>query len=672
MIYETCNTIVGIARQRAIEHGERNFVTFLEDGDDREVKLTYKQLDQSARNVAAHLQTMGIKKGDRALILLPNGPDFIQIFFGCLYCGVQAVPLSHQLGSYRETLIPNLGISRPRILISTPDIASFLNKRLATDYNAFLELSIISDRELLSTSNDIFHDVGIVPDDPAYLQFSSGSTGSPKGVIVGHNNIMANMEQSRVFGQWQEESGTALWLPLFHDFGLAAGLIGSMYCGGFVVLMTPVHFILQPHRWLKAMSKYRCAHSYAPPFAFDMCIRKSSPEDLEGIDLSSMVSIVIGAEPVHYSATRDFNEFFGQYGLKPDVLRPGFGMAETVIMFSESLGLEVLCANRNILEKQGLLELIDESAGKEEKKYLVNLGTHMQKHKIVIMGEDGTAREEGQVGEITLTGPSVCMGYYQNPEETEKLFKQRIKGFDTPFLRTGDLGLLWKENLYFAGRIKDIIIIRGRNYYPQDIEFAVTKVKEVSPDCVIAYGIMGNEKEEQLALGIEIEADYLADMDAFKEYILPQIDKRVVKIVGDEFQIYPSIRNYLRPGTIKKTSSGKIKHKATIQIINQDDFNGLLSRIRDTSGDDNELMESELKNTILILFKKIVEIDPVLDEPLVELGGDSLKIVEFIEEVEDFLAIPGLDLLDQIDESITLDQLIRLLEEKNLQNMIPM
>ncbi len=671
MIYRTCNTIVDIAKQRAEKHGDRDFIIFLEDGDDQETRLSYRDLNLSARRVAAFLQTKGIEKGDRALILLPNGPEFVTIFFGCLYNGVLAVPLSHQLGSYRETLIPNLKISRPRILISTPEIAEFLKKRLPDDYEAIEELTIVSDREILDTEFSQTHDAVIEPNDPAYLQFSSGSTGSPKGVIVGHSNIMANMEQSRIFGQWQEKAGTSLWLPLFHDFGLAAGLIGSLYCGGFVVLMTPVHFILQPQRWLKAMSKYRCAHSYAPPFAFDMCLRKSTPENLQGIDLSSMVSIVIGAEPVHYIATKRFNEFFQSYGLKPDVVRPGFGMAETVIMFSESPGLEILCADRESLEKEGRLKLIDESAGIEEKKYLVNLGTHMHNHKIVIMDNEGNALPEGEVGEITLTGPSVCMGYYKNDEETERMFNQRIAGFDTPFLRTGDLGLLWKESLYFAGRIKDIIIIRGRNYYPQDIEFAVASIKEICPDCVIAFGIMGDEKEEQLALGMEIEAEYLTDPEAFKEYILPQIDKRVVKTVGDEFQIYPSVRIYLRPGTIKKTSSGKIKHKATVEIIRQEDFNGLLYQIQDKDEETDQLMESEFKNTILILFRKIVDVDPLLTEPIVGLGGDSLKIVEFVEEVEELVAIPGLDLLDHIDESITLGGLIRLLEEENLQNQIP-
>jgi len=376
-------------------------------------------------------------------------------------------------------------------------------------------------------------------------------------------------------------------------------------------------------------------------------------------------------EPVHYTATKEFNEFFSKYRLNSNVVRPGFGMAETVIMFSVSPKLEVLCADRFALEKEGTLKLIDENAKLEDKKYLINLGPNMHGHEIVIMGENGEILPDGQVGEITLTGPSVCMGYYKNPEETEKMFNQRIEGFDTSFLRTGDRGLLWQGNLYFAGRIKDIIIIRGRNYYPHDIEFVVPKIKEVCPDCVIAYGITDPEKEEQLALGIEIEPEYLSDLDSFTEYILPQIDKRVIKTIGDNFQIYPSVRTYLRPGTIKKTSSGKIKHAATIQEIEQENFNGMLFRFKDIQKSEVNRVELGTKDAIIRIFRKIVEIEPVFDEPLTDLGSDSMKMVEFIETIEEHFDIPGLDLLEEIDQTTTLDDIIGIIEDENLQNQIP-
>ncbi len=669
MDFSNQDTIVSIAQQRASKHPDWNYITFLEDGDALEAKLSYGELNQSAKKVAGWLQNQGLSKGDRALVLLPNGLEFVQIFYGCLYSGVLAVPLSHQLQAYKDILLPNLKISKPKILITTNQVADFLRSRLSSDLEEFSSMKIVSADEILEQKENPYHDAGIQSEDPAYLQFSGGSTGAPKGIIVGHSNIVANMEQSGIFGQWEEQRGTSLWLPLFHDFGLAAGLIGSLYCGGFVVLMTPIHFILKPLRWLQAMSKYKCGYSYAPPFGFDMCMRKITPEDLEGLDLSSMVSIVIGAEPVHYTATKEFNEFFAKYGLKSDVVRPGFGMSETVIMFSESQGLQVICADRTILETESKLQLIDENAPKEDKKYLVNLGSKMHGHEIVILGNDDEALPEGDVGEITLTGPSVCRGYYKNPELTQEIFGKRIKGYDTPFLRTGDLGLLWESNLYFSGRIKDIIIIRGRNYYPHDIEFVVPKIEEVCPDCVIAYPIIDDEKEEKLALGIEIESSYLTDIEKFKDEILPGIDSKVIKTIGDHFQIYPSLRTYLRPGTIKKTTSGKIKHSATIELFEQEDFHGFITRLS-TSESEEDIGELGIRETILAIFRNTTEQEPILDEPIVEIVGDSMNAVEFIEAVEDKFQIPDFDILDHIDETLTLDELIELVEEKDSLNMV--
>ncbi len=671
MIYQTQNTIVGIARERAAQHPERNYVTFLADGEAVEDKISYGELGRSAEEIAGWIQKQRLVKGDRVVLLLPNGLEFVKVFYGCLFSGVLAVPLSHQLQAYRETLIPNLEISRPKLIISTRQVADFLQERLSSEADgAFAGIKIVSATKILEDNSHHFQDPGIHPEDPAYLQFSSGSTGAPKGVIVGHSNIMANMEQSRIFGHWEENNGTSLWLPLFHDFGLAAGLIGSMYIGGFVILMSPVHFIMSPIRWLLAMSRYQCSHSFAPPFAFETCLRKVTPLEAEQLDLSSMVSIIIGSEPVHYLATKAFNDFFAKAGLKPNVVRPGFGMAETVIMFSVSHELEVLCADRDVLETENRLLIIEESAAKEEKKFLINLGPEMHGHEMVIMSEDGKQLPEGEVGEITLSGPSVCFGYYQNETASQQTFGQQIKGFDTPFLRTGDRGLLWKGNLYFSGRIKDIIIIRGRNCYPHDIEFAIQKVDSVCPDCAIAYGLVQDEQDEQLAIAMEIESEYLVDLEAFQRDLLPEIDRQIVKTLGDHFQIYPTLRTYLRPGTIKKTSSGKIKHSSTVALISQDEFHGLVIRL--TGEKVEELAELCIRETLKLLYLKIIGQEPILDQPLVEIAGDSMKIVELVEAIGTNYPISGFDLLDHIEENTTIEDIISLIEDEDLRHSIPM
>ncbi len=531
----TGSTIVSIAKKRAEKHPERNYVTFLVDGDDQEAKLSYGELDNSARHVAAWLKNQGVEKGDRVISILPNGLGFTQIFFGCLYGGVLAVPLSepsgpHQMQTYLETFLPTVKTSRPKVLITTPMLVEFLNTQLPADLKKiFSNIKIISDEEILKAEAQECELPELSPSDTAYLQFTSGSTGVPKGIMIGHGNILANMEQARIFCNWEEGKGTALWLPLFHDFGLAAGMLGALYMGGFVILATPVHFILKPIRWLNMFTKYGCSYTFAPPFAFDICYKKITQEEKKNIDLSSMVSAVYGAEPVHYSGVKNFNEHFAECGLKANAIRPGFGMAETVIMFSVSPKLEGLCVDRQLLETKGEVKIIDESQPEENKKYLVNLGPDMNDHEILIKDNENQQQPDGQVGEILISGPSVCQGYFENPEATKEIFQQQIKGKDKPFLSTGDLGIIWEKNLYFTGRIKDLIIIRGRNYYPQDIEYALTQIKELRSGCIVAYSTE-EEAGEQLVLAMEVRKNLLKDMDMLSDYVLPTVDQKVTEL----------------------------------------------------------------------------------------------------------------------------------------------
>jgi acyl-CoA synthetase (AMP-forming)/AMP-acid ligase II len=584
MFYQPNDTIVSVAKQRAEKHPEQNYVSFLKDGDEQKVTLSYQELSTSAIHIATWLKQHGLCKGDRALLILPNSLEFVQTFYGCLFGGILAVPLSEpsgpkQIASYLETFIPTFKTSKPKILITTPILVDFLNNQLPKELeNLFSTVKIIAAEEIIHDQPLSEELPEIQPSDIAYLQFTSGSTGTPKGIMIAHKNIMANMEQARIFGDWEEGKGTCLWLPLFHDFGLAAGLIGALYNGGFVVLMTPVQFIVKPLLWLKAISRYRCAYSYAPPFAFDMCLKKVTAEEKKNLDLSSLVSVVNGAEPVHYSGVKKFNEYFADCGLGPTAIRPGFGMAETVIMFSESKGLDTICVDKHLLETGGKVAIVDESTPDQDKKYLVNLGTHMHDHEIAIIDKDNREVPEGTVGEIMISGPCVCEGYFENLQATRDIFQQKIEGKDKPFLSTGDLGLMWKNDLYFTGRIKDIIIIRGRNYYPQDIEHAIPLVKGIRPGCVIAFD-SERDSGESMVLAMEIKPNLLKDMDEFRNKLLPIIDMNVTKLVGQRFQIFPEERLYLKPGTISKTSSGKIKHGANSRKFRQDNFEGLLARI---------------------------------------------------------------------------------------------
>ena len=642
--------IVEVARQRAMEHPDRNCVIFLEDGEKPVVgsgtsgSMTYQENDHAARLVATALQKRGIEKGERVLVILPNSLEFVKVFYGCLYAGILAVPLSEPAGpqnmaAYLETFLPTLKVSKPSLLVATTLMVDFLRNQLPPELQkVFAGLAIASAEEILAEKDGEYSQPEINSTDTAYLQFTSGSTGTPKGIMIGHSNLMSNLEEARKFMQLEEENGTVVWLPLFHDFGLAAGMMGALYSGGFVVLMTPAHFIRKPLRWLTAMSKYKCTHSYVPPFALDLCMKKISNDELAQLDLSCMVSVTDGSEPVHYLPTKKFNERFAECGLKPEVIRPGFGMAEIVIMFSGSKkGLHGLCVDRHVLETEGRVKLLDEDAAETDKKMLVNLGSQMDGHEIVIKGAENQILPEGEVGELMVSGPSVAQGYYENKQATEEIFLQKIKGKEQPFLATGDTALLWEGNLYFAGRIKDIIIIRGRNYYPHDIELVLSRVEELRPGCLMAYASGLENESEHLAVAVEVRADLIKDMDVFRKYVLNSIDQQIIEIVGKHFQITPSERLYLEPGTIAKTSSGKIKHLRNRQTFAEEDFDGLLERLvssQDEEDSETDETKPSLKNEIVALFKKVVSLEPDLDQPILDCGADSVVIVEFIDQIE--------------------------------------
>jgi acyl-CoA synthetase (AMP-forming)/AMP-acid ligase II len=641
---------VEVARQRAVEHPKRDCVIFLEDGENELVSsvnsssMTYQQNDQAACQVAASLQKRGIKQGERVLLILPNSLEFVKIFYGCLYGGILVVPLSEPAGAqnmaaYLETFLPTLKVSKPSLIIVNSQLADFLRNQLPPELQkVFSSLKIATDQEILAETSGDYSAPEIKAEDTAYLQFTSGSTGTPKGIMIGHSNLMANLEEARKFMQLEEEDGTAVWLPLFHDFGLAAGLMGALYSGGFTVLMTPAHFIRKPLRWLAVMSKFKCAHSYVPPFALDLCLKKISDEELNQLDLSCMVSVTDGSEPVHYLPTRKFNERFSACGLKADVIRPGFGMAEIVIMFSGSkTGLHGLCVDRHVLETEGRVKILDEDAPEGDKKMLVNLGSQMDGHEIVIKGTDNQQLPEGEVGELMVSGPSVAQGYYENIQATKEIFQQKIHGKEQPFLATGDTALLWKGELYFAGRIKDIIIIRGRNYYPHDIELVLAGVEELRPGCLMAYASGAEDESEHLAVAVEVRADLLKDPEVFRKYVLTAIDQKIIEIVGKHFQIAPSERLYLEPGTIAKTSSGKIKHLRNRKTFTEATFAGLIERVSSsTEIEDFDMEENKpsLEAELSALFKKVVSLEPELDQPILDCGADSVVIVEFIDQVE--------------------------------------
>ena len=280
---------------------------------------------------------------------------------------------------------------------------------------------------------------------------------------------------------------------------------------------------------------------------------------------------------------------------------------------------------------------MSEDSSENDKKMLVNLGSQMDHHEIIIKGTRNQPLPEGHVGELTISGPSVAQGYYENHHATKEIFHQKIQGKEKLFLATGDTALMWEGDLYFAGRKKDLIIIRGRNYYPQDIELALSKIEELRPGCLMAFASGGKNESEQLSVGVEVRSDLLKDMKIFNNYILNSIDKKIIEIVMNFFQIAPNERIYLKPGTIKKTSSGKIKHLLNKKTFERENFIGLIERITSSAElnlQTNEDKISSIQAELVSIFEKIISFPPDIYHPILDLGADSVLIVEFIDQIE--------------------------------------
>jgi len=662
-------TIVSISKQKAASSPDQTHIIFLENGDDKEARLSFGELDLAACKIATWLQNNGIVPGDRVMIMLPNGLDFIKILYGCFYAGAVAVPQPQQLQAYIKTFVPTINSAQPKLLVATSSIVTYVQTRLPDALvEPFSKVQISTPTEMMSETENQYDIPDIGPATIAYLQYTSGSTGIPKGVVISHRNIVSNMEQAGIFGNWEKGKGTSLWLPLFHDFGLAAGLLGAMYNEGFVVLMTPAQFMVKPKRWLNSITRYKCAYSYSPPFGYDLCIKQLTAEDKSTLDLSSLVSAVYGAEPVHYSSVKRFNEYFADCGLNRNAIRPGFGMAETVIMFSESSGLSGIFADRHLLETEGKLRVLAEEDDPKNAISLVNLGPSMNDHEIVIKDGQNNALPEGEVGEILVSGSSVCEGYFDNDIATENTFQQKIIGKTANFLATGDLGLLWEGNLYFIGRIKDIIIIRGRNYYPQDIEFAVPQDKEIRSGGVIAYAIKNKDESEKLAIAMELQAELFRDKEMFENYILPSIDKKVISELGKQLQIHPDVRLYVKPGTMKKTSSGKIKHHENINTFSAEIFPGFLARLPGISTEEKEILE--MKTSVKRLFKDLVSDQSDFDQALDYFDADGAKINNFLVALQEEFSEAELDITDNFDKNTTVNEIIDWIEEQIFSKMI--
>jgi len=548
-------SLVEVARHYASTVPDAKPFTFIDYASAQPVDLaiTYRQFDQQAKRIAALLQTSG-KPGDRVLLLYPAGLDYLCALFGCLYAGMVGVPAYPPLN--------------PRLRDRLAAVAEDCGASAALTTAAVLEM--IGDRagppgrlRWLATDADLAHlegawrDAGVTRDRIAILQYTSGSTGTPKGVIVTHGNLLHNVYLIALHLQFRADDHHLTWLPPYHDMGLIGALLGSFCAGVPVSFMAPTSFLRRPERWLGELSKRRCTVSGASNFAYELCIEKISEEALSAFDLSGWQLAYSGAEPVRADTLNRFAKRFGACGFRREAFYPCYGMAETTLFVTgkrRELPPRTLTVDSNVYANEGRAVAYAEPAAHPSAREFVSCGEIASDLDLRIVDPlDACELSDGQVGEIWVAGPSITAGYWRQPSVTAATFEGRLAGRNHAYLRTGDLGFMRDGQLYVSGRLKDLIIIRGVNHYPQDIEKTIDLCHDaIRPGCGIAFCITV-ENEDQLVFAQEVGRRDEARAD--------EVITRMRDAIYSRHGVQPYAILLIANGTIPKTTSGKLSRQ---------------------------------------------------------------------------------------------------------------
>jgi acyl-CoA synthetase (AMP-forming)/AMP-acid ligase II len=556
-------SMVDLIHHRAAVQPNDRACIFLSDRGNEETVLTFAELDRRALAVAARLAER-TRKGDRALLVFPAGLDFLVAYFGCLLAGVIAVPMMvPRRASSRDSSDAIMADCGARMAMTGTDLAGARPDVIARFRDAGLEWFILdaSDDTTAAEQTSL-----PAPDreDIAFLQYTSGSTSSPKGVVVTHRNLLENLEMMRVAFGNSQASTCVNWVPLYHDMGLIVTALESLYVGALCVHMAPVTFIQRPMTWLRAIHTYRAEVAGGPNFAFDLPVTRFRPEQIKDIDLSCWKLAFVSAEPVRADTLERFSSTLAPYGFNPRAIYPGFGLAEATVLVScpprKGDGLTTRMVSRDALQRGEVAAPRDD----DDRRVLVGCGRNLAGERIAIVHPDRHQRlAPGHLGEVWVNGPNVARGYWQNEDATASAFGARIDGeAEEPWLRTGDLGFLDEAGeLYITGRIKDVIIIRGMNHYPQDIEHTMEKSHPaLRRHCGAAFTIAGANDEEKLVLVQEVERTQRHRVST--EDIIGCIRAAVT----NEHEIAVHRIVLLPPGVIPKTTSGKIQRNLTRKL----------------------------------------------------------------------------------------------------------
>ncbi|MEU3776660.1 fatty acyl-AMP ligase [Streptomyces sp. NPDC032472] len=553
-------TLPDALRLRSEKQPDETAYVFLRNGEEPHETLTYRALHEDAGRRAAAFAAAGLS-GRSAVLLYPSGLEFVRTLLGCMYGRVAGAPV--QVPRRREEverlrrIADDAGTST---VLTTAEAARELRER-------FGDLPDLAGLTLLATDTAVYEPAAQPPAPPgpgdiALLQYTSGSTGDPKGVVVSHANFLANVVETDELWPCEPDGTVVNWLPLFHDMGMLFGVVLPLWAGIPSYLMAPESFIRRPARWLEAIARFGGTHAAAPSFAYELCARAAAEGRTGAVgDLSRWRVAANGAEPVRWSTIRSFTDAFAPYGFDPRAMCPGYGLAENTLKATGSRQdrePSVLWLSAEGL-REGRAQPVGERA--EGAVPLVGSGGTVGRTRVRIV-DPATRRglPEGRVGEIWVDGPCVAGGYLGRREASEETFRARVAGEDGPagstHLRTGDLGFLYGGELYVTGRLKDVIIRKGRNHYPQDIELSAERaVPGLHPNCAAAFS-SDDGGRERLVVVVETDGRLLNSLGA------DALLRRVHEAVREGQRITPDEVLVVRRGTLPKTSSGKVQRRA--------------------------------------------------------------------------------------------------------------
>lgn len=645
------STTIELLGWRADKHPEQTAFIFL--GDDEEASLTYGELDRRAKAIAARLQSVG-PKGDRALLLYPSGLDYITAFFGCLQAGVIAVPVfppdPSRLNQSFPQLLAILKDAQPKIALTLSPIRSMIEP-LMEHLPALKDFLWLATDTIESGIEKNWQDPNVMPQTLAFLQYTSGSTGTPKGVMIRQENLLANTELMTIKCEHTPNDKFVNWVPLYHNMGLLGCVMVPAYAGLPSILMSPLSFLQSPFRWLQAISCYQGTIAVGPNFAYDLCARTSTEEQRRVLDLRSWEVALSGGEPVRKETMDRFAETFEPCGFRRKAFAVSLGISEATLMVTGGQRGEPPVVKRiqaKALEKN---QVIEAELSDPEARTLLSCGRSLPGQKIVIVNPKSLQSPPDEVGEIWVKGSSVAAGYWNQSEETEKTFRGRLSDTgEGPFLRTGDLGFLQDGELFLTGRLKEMIIIRGRNHYPQDIERTVEGSYPAFQSGLRAAFSTESGSEEKLVVVQEV------DLPASE---VEEVVGRIREVVSKNHRLQLHAVVLVKPGSLPKTRTGKVQRYACKAAFLAGELDrigewreGVTAKRRPPASKDRESwLISRISERLGVDADKIDT-----GKPLAHYGLDSLTAVELSQDIEEGLGVSVL--ISTLFESSSIRQMM--------------